>query len=364
MAQQKRQLITRIVLLANGVPAAERSLAALAAGMARRAHGFLPSLLPKIETEDNQFAKLLAKVAMDPRGGEVNPERGAPGAVGVEPEPYSFVVEFVDVENGGSGRARVEVKVVTSAKERRDRELADWLVRPVNTKDTVLRTGLWVAAGQEDAAGSEEGDRPKRPIFLQHDLIALAENLLSAASGSLHTVVLSISGFEYYFLDAYRNTAEDPNGLTGDFLRPFELACNPAIVREIMLALIRQAPHFRQLVGRCAAWQRAPSAGRKCLALLQPISANGFVSDDGSPNVDWATGFPLLTQDGLIDDRQQIQTSLFPRTDKELSVWVPYLTADPVMAIILRSAGALAIECGDLDAELPKLGRFRAAAMS
>jgi hypothetical protein len=362
-------LITRIVLVANGPLAGERALAAMAAGAARRAHGFEPTLLPKIESENNRLTELFNSVAMDPANGE----QALPGAptdsgrrinAGEDPEPYSFLFRFIN-GRGEPGTARVELKVVGSSPitARRDRELTAWLSKPPDVKDAVVRTGLWVVAGQEAAFGSSASDRSKRPVFLQHELMVLAENMLDAVRSNLQTVVLSVSGFEYYLLDAYQRFAQGSPNPAGDWRRPLQLACDPRVVREIMLALTRQAPLFRQVVSRCSAWQRSPSAANGRLALLQPISANGFFSDDGSPNVDRAKGSPLLTQDGMIDDRSTASASPFPQTDRELQAWLPYLTADPVMEIILRRAGRLAVECGDLEMDLPKQGRPRNAAM-
>jgi hypothetical protein len=338
------RLTTRIVLLANGIPAAERAIAAMAAGIARRTHGFDRELLLAIESEDNRFADLIDRVTMDPHGSGIL-EPKAP-LIEQEVEPYSFLVRFIHGEKP-PGVTRVEVRIVTSdqVKERGDeryREVAAWLARPAQA---VVHSGLWILAG------NEEKDRATQAVFLRPELIAFAERFLNGAKGPLSTIVLSIVGFEYYVLDAYRKTA------AGGYRRPLELAYDVETVRKIMLALIRSAPHFRRLVSRCAAWQEYAKVSGGPLALLQPISANGFFADDGAPNIDRIMGLPLLTLDGMIDDRTG--ASPFPRTDDQLPDWVPYLTADPMMEIVLRRAGRLGIACEELEKYLPALGDSR-----
>jgi hypothetical protein len=340
------RLTTRIVLLASGMPAAERAIAAMAAGIARRTHGFGPDLLLAIEPEDNRFAYLIDRVTMDPHGSGIL-EPKAP-LIEQEVEPYSFIVRFIHGEKP-PGVTRVEVRIVTSelVKKRGDecyREVGAWLARPAQA---VVHSGMWILAG------NEEKDRATQAVFLRPELIAFAERFLNSAKASLATVVLSIVGFEYYLLDAYRKTA------AGGYRRPLELAYDVETVRKIMLALIRSAPHFRRLVSRCAAWQEYAkvSDGRRPLALLQPISANGFFADDGAPNIDRVMGLPLLTLDGMVDDRKG--ASPFPRTDDQLPDWVPYLTADPMMEIVLRRKGDLGIVCEELEKYLPALGDSR-----
>lgn len=342
------RLTTRIVLLANGLPAAERAIAAMAAGISRRTHGFDPRFLLSIESEDDRFTDLIDRVAMDPHGDGSLESKAVP--IEQEVEPYSFFLRFI---HGGRppGGTRVELRIVTSnlIKERADeyyRDVAAWLARPAQDKAAV-RSGLWILAG------NEEKDRATQVVFLRPELIAFAERFLIGAKASLATVVLSIVGFEYYLLDAYRKTA------AGGYRRPLELAYDVETVRKIMLALIRSAPHFRRLVSRCAAWQEyaTTSGDRRPLALLQPISANGFFADDGAPNIDRVMGLPLLTLDGMVDSRKG--ASPFPQTDDQLPDWVPYLTADPMMEIVLRRTGRLGIACEELEKYLPAFGDSR-----
>jgi hypothetical protein len=231
----------------------------------------------------------------------------------------------------------------------------------VDTANTDVRTGLWIVAGREGALIGAATDRARYPA-LRQDLASIAEDLLITASDRLDTVVLSIADFEYYLIDAYRQADENAENPAREYSDPFELACDCGLVHKIIQALLRQAPHFRQLVSRCAAWKDMEAGGRGRLALLQPISANGFFSDDGSPNVDRMTGSPLVTPDGLIDDRLPGHASAFPNSDHDMRNWVPYLTADPLMAIVLREAGGFAVDCSQIEKELPKPGRSGRAA--
>ncbi len=352
-----RRLTTRIVLLANGVPAAERALAAMVAGANRSAHGFRHRFLVGVgETlEDSRFTGLLDRVAMDPRAAGQNPAAGIPRQIDDEPEVYKFVVQFLDREEPGEGGTLVELKVVTSSfaeDKSRYQELVNWLgARP--DSDERIRGGLWILAGDEEKIPSHGGgnDRAESAVFLHPKLIGLAEKLLTASPGQLETVVVSVIGFEYFLLDSYQENA--PNSLR----RPLDLAFDKDIVRKIAVALVRGAPLFCRLILRCSAWQAqpAPTTDRKRLALLQPISANGFFADDGAPNVDRDTGYTLLTPEGMIEDRG-IEGGPFPSDDLQLPYWTPYLAADPIMEIVLGELGTLAMECRDIEKDLPRLG--------
>jgi hypothetical protein len=373
------ELTTKIVLLANSVLTAQRALVAMKAAVDRRAHGFSPVWLFGIRDEDQHFAELLTTIPMDPASGTIQ-ARGVPPPVGgKDPEPYSFTLDVIDQQPNDprrdKGCTEVLVKVVTTNPKsaRRNREIMEWLATV--TGKNPPRTGLWIVVGQDEAIGSEGADRSN--LFLHKDLQDLVEALLIGAGNRLATVVISVGGFEYYLLDAYREDTD------GRIQRPLERACDPAFVERVLAALLRQASLLGGLVKRCSAWQAAGARlGRSRLALVQPMSSNGFFSDDGAPNVDRASGSPLVTPDGMVEDYPPgARKSPFPRTDRErpasgarpggqpadtaLPFWLPYLTADAPIAIALhdterqqsaRERSLLAVECRRLDAELPKTG--------
>jgi hypothetical protein len=369
------ELTTKIVLLAHSIPAAHRALAAMKAATDRNAHGFDRNLLADITRENERFAGLLATIPMDPAGGTIQ-NLGFPAEIGPEdPEPYSFIFDLTRQEvKSPTGmdvrRASTEVvvKIVTTNPRpaRRDQEVTEWLAAAKGQGQ--VRAGLWIVVGQDEAIGSEGRDRSNRTLFLDQDLRELAVSLLKKPGSGLSTVVMSIGGFEHYLLDTYRRRPDE------SWERPFDLARERAVVENILAALLRQATLLHNLLSHCANWQHEGTRlGQPRLAVVQPMSSNGFFSDDGAPNVDRATGSPLMTPDGMVEDfKWGSRKSSFPRTNRErrlphadaqrtdtaLPFWLPYLTADALMAIVLQKAGTLALECSVFDAGLPKRGRL------
>jgi len=348
-------LTTRIVLLVDGMPAAERALASMYAAAQRRAHGFAPTLWSGVDPIDDRFQALLDRVPMDLHAQEGGLAPGRAPAIG-EGARYTFNFRFIRPKDTGPFGSRVETMIVTSDQVQNSEMHAEVISFLTAAPDNgaALHCGLWVLAGREDGYSDiiPQGKADRRPassrrsLYLDRRLAEFAKGLLNARNAALDTVVLSVVGFEYYLIDAYKQR-------DGFLERPLDFACNRAVVQEILVALIRRAPVFRQLVARCALWQRH---GQRRLSLLQPVSANGFFSDDGAPNIDRATGYALVTPDGIVDARSG--ASPFPRTDQEMPEWVPYLTADPAISIISGSAGDLGILCQDVESSLPKLGRY------
>ena len=362
------KLTTKIALVANDAATAQRALAAVRAAVDRRAHGFAPGLLARIlplnGTSGDEFARLCDRVPMDPESEPHLAEVGTPAAGLPEAETYSFVLRLIDSDSPppNDGATPVIVKIVTGEDAdpvARYREVASWL-NESGKDEGAVRAGVWVILAQvkptaigpqedQDNRGADEngvGDLD-HSVFLKHELCTLVERLASAAS-----VVMSVGNFEYYLLDAYERK-------DGRLRRPFELARDRGIVGRILAGLLRQAPHLRQLVSFCAARQSpsAQSAWLGRIAVVQPMSSNGFFADDGAPNVDRVMGLPLLTPDGMIEDFVWgTRPSPFPRTDNELPAWVPYLTADAVLSIALGRAGGFAFPCDVLDQMLPKVG--------